>query len=167
MPNEREPATAAEMPLLPVMSVMLLLIPALLLAMEAASLAQISVNAPKFCTCGREKDPNAPEPLRLEVSVLRDGFRTAWSGHEAGLAPDIPLAPDGTHDFAALEERARTLKEQFPHDTMVRVTAEGDVELAELVGTMDALRGSDCKHPGTEEVGSENCLFWEPELSSS
>jgi hypothetical protein len=123
------------------------------------------VNTPRWCSCGRE--PSERPPLNLRVAVLRDGFRTSWAGHEAGLAPDIPLSRDGSYDFVALEAKAHALAVESPGESVVRVSAEGDIELATLVRTMDALRGEGCRHPGTEREGSENCLFWQPEIESS
>jgi biopolymer transport protein ExbD len=164
--NKNEEEGEAQVSVLPVMNVMFLLIPALLLAMEAASMAQITVETPSGCNLKTDDAPTT-NPLKLEVTVLEDGFRTSYAGSEEAVGgPDIPLANDGTHDYAALEAKARALKAAYPDEFTVTVSAENDVELHQIVGTMDALRGTGCKHAGSDAPGAENCMFWQPSMQS-
>ena len=168
--------------LIPIMNVMLLLIPALLLAMEVASFAAISVTPPRFAAQADQKkeDKKEEEPLNLKVFIMEDGYRVSAQGQqqgaEAGKAadstrPTIPLANPGgnpddysRYDYAALEAQAKKYKQLFPHETVVTISAENSVHMQVLVSTMDALRGTDCrmlKALQGEEIPPE-CYFWQP-----
>jgi biopolymer transport protein ExbD len=162
---------------------MFLLIPALLLAMEVAKLAAITVSPPKFAAQSEEKDQKKKEekPLNLKIFIMDDGYRVSASGQQAGAEagksadsahPTIPLKKPGSpledyerYDYAALEAKAAEFKRLFPHETIVTVSAENTIPFQVVVGTMDALRGSNCKLlaavSANEEV-PEECLFWQP-----
>jgi biopolymer transport protein ExbD len=167
--------------LLPVMNIMLLMIPALLLAMEIARMAAIAVSPPKFAATADSKEEDKKEkPLNLKVFIMEDGYRVSASGQQAGAdagksadsnSPTIALAKPGTplddhdrYDYAGLEAKAKEYKALFPHETVVTVSAENSIPMQSLLRTMDALRGNDCKLMGAmtanEEVPAE-CLFWQ------
>ena len=171
---------------LPVMNIMFLLIPALLLAMEVASMAAIAVSPPKFAAAPSDKKPDEKKkekPLNFKVFILADGFRVTTAaqqeGAEAGKeqdssGPSIPLAKPGAemddytrYDYAALEAKAKALKEKASHETVVTLSAENDIPMQVLVSTMDAVRGTECK---TNEIKTkddkievpEDCYFFQP-----
>ena len=167
--------------LLPVMNVMFLLIPALLLAMEVARFAAVTVTPPKFAAQADEKKEEKKEekPLNLKVFILEDGYRVSAQGQqqgaEAGKAadsnkPTIPLAKAGAplddyerYDYAALEAEAAKYKSLFSHETVVTISAENSIPMQVLIHTMDALRGKDCrllKAMQGEEIPPE-CYFWQ------
>jgi biopolymer transport protein ExbD len=153
--------------LLPVMNIMFLLIPALLLAMEFASMAQIPIHVPRFANLATsEPAPTPKRDLEFKVSIGSDGFRTRSGAADVGQGT-IPLRGDG-HDYAALTAAARDLKQQFPAESTVTITAEGDVPMEVLVRTLDALRGDSCKLGGYihGEQPSDACLFWSPVIES-
>lgn len=160
--NQQEGEVEAN--LLPVMNVMFLLIPALLLAMEVAPFAAVTVQAPKFSSLTSAPSQDPPkELLRLRVVVREDGFSARYgSSPESERKIDIPLGADGKHDFAALEGHAAELKALFPDDPVVNLTAENGIEYGTLVHSMDALRGRECSLAGAfmgESVPAE-CYFW-------
>lgn len=169
----KEEGREVEANLIPVLSCLFLLIPALLLAMEIAPFTAVRVAPPHFCV-----QPGAPQhgdpPLRLEVHVREDGFVTRHQGAraqpdlDASAAVDIPMGEDGLHDFDALELHARALKEKFPGEQLVTLSAEGSVEYGTLVRSMDALRGRDCSLRGLYygEPPSADCYFWEVVVQS-
>jgi len=163
------------------MNIMFLLIPALLLAMETASMAGVAISPPQIRD-GRSEpsEPTTKESLELKVTILADGFRVAGAAQQHGAdagraqdsaAPTIPLAkPDAPrvdydrYDYAALEQLARDYKQKYPDETVVRVSAENDIPAQVLINTLDALRGADCK---LRQVGSDDripseCLFFRP-----
>lgn len=179
--NEEVPVEEANV--LPVMNIMFLLIPALLLAMEVASLAAIAVSPPKFAAAPSEKkeeEKKEEKPLNFKVFILDDGFRVTTAqqqeGAEAGKSqdssgPSIPLADPSAditnyerYDYAALEAKARELKAKAKHETVVTISAENNIPMAVLVKTMDAARGSDCKllMIKEDEPMPEECLFYQP-----
>ena len=163
--RRRDPSAekASETQLLPVMNIMLLLIPALLLAMEVARMSAIAVVPPRVGPAESGEPPGKPE-VPLRVFVAEDGFVLA-----VGEAPAerIPLAdataPAGqpeSYDFAALEARARTIKGAHPSGGL-QIDAEGSIPLQTLVATLDALRGSSCKlgRLGAGETPGPECVY--------
>lgn len=150
--------------LLPVMNIMFLLIPALLLAMEFASMAQIQVSPPRIG--GEPTATNVPNTPKLEYKVMirSDGFAPATT---TGPLTAIPLR-SGELDFEALAATSRALKASHPHEVSVTVSAENDVSMDKLVRTLDTLRGDGCKLGGVqkgEEPGAQ-CLFFAPVIES-
>jgi len=172
-----------EADLIPVMNVMLLLIPALLLAMEVARFAAISVSPPKYAAAAENKEEKKQEekPLNLKIFIMEDGYRVSASGQQLGAdagkeadssRPTIPLAKAGAplddydrYDYAALEAKAQELKNLFRTETVVTISAENSIPMQALTRTMDALRGSKCemlKAMQSGEAVPEECLFWQP-----
>lgn len=164
MPKRRAPEESVTANLLPIMNVMFLLIPALLLAMEFASMAQLPVTVPRIVSLPSDA-PSAPlvRPLEFKVTIGSDGFRTAARTGES----TIPLQGE-RHDYAALGAVARALKASHPDEASVTITAEGDIPMSVLVATMDTLRGDRCKMSGWSrgEAPSAECLFWSPTIAS-
>ena len=158
--EEEEETVQADM--LPVMNVMFLLIPALLLAMEFASMAQIPIQTPRFTGLPSTTAPK--QQLEFKVIIGSDGFETVASGSKGAR---IPLAGAG-HDFAALTKVARDLKAGFPEEGTVTISAEGDIPMHVLVRTIDALRGESCRLAGYAqgEKPDAGCLFWSPVIES-
>lgn len=169
-PDEQTPI--GETNVLPVMNIMFLLIPALLLAMEVASMAAVAISPPNFCAC--ESDPSDSEPaekLDLSITILAEGYRVSTAGKSPSEAPIIPLARPGAplddydrYDYLALEDLAHELKRKYPHETVVRITAENDIPAQALINTLDALRGTDCKLAQVKpnEAIPDECLFFRP-----
>ncbi len=161
--RKREGEAEVETNLIPVLSCLFLLIPALLLAMEVAPFTAVRVESPKFCDHGDLRQPTEPEPLRLRILVRQDGFTARYgSTMKSEREVDIPLGSDGQHDFAALEARAIELKERFPDDSIVTISAESSIEYRTLVSSMDALRGRECSLRSAlyGERAPEGCYFW-------
>ncbi|MEM6290712.1 MAG: biopolymer transporter ExbD [Myxococcota bacterium] len=156
-PKKRRSIPPIEVDLIPVLSCMFLLVPALLLAMEAANWAVVPVSPPRTVSAGAA---NQAEPLQtLSVQVRGDGFALSMGRTEGQPAQEVlPL------DYEALAERAIAVKAAHPSVDQVRLSAEGDVSLQSLVDTMDALRGRDCS---LSVVGPESeCLFWRVEIDA-
>jgi biopolymer transport protein ExbD len=181
MPRRRsdDEAPVGEANVLPIMNIMFLMIPALLLAMEAASMAAIAISPPRFTDRSTASEPTEPQKgLDLAVTIHSDGFRVTHSGQqlgaEAGRAvdssiptiplarPDAPLTDYGRYDYAALEQLAEELKETHREETVVRVSAENDISAQVLVSTLDALRGSDCRLREVKTEVPAECLFYRP-----
>ncbi|MBA3549614.1 MAG: biopolymer transporter ExbD [Nannocystis sp.] len=163
--RSKDGADEVKADLLPVMNIMFLLIPALLVAMEFASMASVVVTPPNMCSGCTTKNTPPAEPLHFQVEIREDGFKATAGG--AMLGELIPLQ-NGAHDFAALAERTRTLKHSHPDEARVTVTAEPRVHMQTLVQTLDTLRGDECRLAGVArgEAPSAQCLFWEASISS-
>jgi len=164
--RSRELVTAVPADLLPIMNIMFLLIPALLLAMEFATMATIVVTPPNLCGGCSERTSPPARPIDFKVEIRTDGFKPMTQG--AGLGELIPLR-DGAHDFAALGERTRELKRSYPDEIRVTVAAESEVHMQTLVQTLDALRGDQCRLAGVAkgELPPAECLFWQATIASS
>ena len=182
--KKKEEIEVEEANVLPVMNIMFLLIPALLLAMEVASMAAIHVSPPKFSAAPSKEPPKEDKekkPLKLKVFILEDGYRVSAAdqqeGAEAGKSadsnrPSIPLAKPGAgpedfsrYDYAALEAKAKEYKAAYPHESVVTLSAENSIPMQVLVQTMDAMRGTDCKLREAFSEGAElptECLFYQP-----
>lgn len=172
---------------LPVMNIMFLMIPALLLAMEVASMAAIQVAPPKYAAAPSEEPPEKPEkePLKLKVFILEDGYRVSAAGQQEGAdagreadstqptialkKPGAPLEDFERYDYAALEAKAAEYKMNYKSETVVTISAENTIPMQVLVGTMDALRGTNCKllkaMQAEEEVPAD-CYFYQPVIEA-
>ncbi len=156
--------TVIEADLLPVLNIMFLLIPALLLAMEFASMASIDVSPPRMCaSCGRSDA--VTERFELTVEIRSDGFQARVNGSDSG--EPIPLR-GGAHDFAALAVAAKEMKAAHPDKVDVTVRAESAVHMQTLVSTLDTLRGEKCTLAGMRngEEAPTSCLFWQAVVAS-
>ena len=167
-----EPESIPEANVLPVMNIMFLLIPALLLAMEVASMASIAITPPQRSATATAPDTSEPdEKLDLTVMITSEGFRVAAAKSAKSATdpaniplakPDAPLADFDRYDYAALEQSARDFKRKYPDEQTVRVSAEGDIPAQVLIQTLDALRGTDCRMSSREPQADDACLFTLP-----
>lgn len=150
--------------MLPVMNIMFLLIPALLLSMEVASLASIAVSPPQFTISPATDDTDPPEkPTSLRIRVYEDGFGIELKGGrdqgDAATAatttttgPSIPLAHPGASmddptrwDYAALTTRVEQLRPMLEEGANLEISAEPQIVMQVLVNTIDAAQDPD--HP--------------------
>lgn len=167
MARKRDDEEETEANLLPVMNIMLLLIPALLLAMEVARMGAIPVTPPMHSKGGLTETTPPTRQQQLRVFIAEDGF--VLSGTDgAGEPKRIALADDrkdlldpSRYDYGALEDEAVKLR-AADWEPVVRVDAEGSIPMSALVATLDALRGTGCKlgNLGPGEEPPPECLFW-------
>jgi hypothetical protein len=156
--NTDEPVAEANM--LPVMNIMFLLIPALLLSMEVASLAAIAVTPPRFTQSPASDPIEKPDnPNSLRVRVYEDGFgvelkggRDEPDGTSATTGPTIPLAQPGAAiddatrwNYAALQARVAQLRPLLDEGANLEISAEPQISMQVLVSTIDA--SQDPEHP--------------------
>jgi biopolymer transport protein ExbD len=170
MPHKkREDEEATEPNVLPVMNIMFLMIPALLLAMEIAKMAAITVTPPNTTVADKAPPEQPPEDQRLDFKVFirEDGFQISTAQQRESIAlakPGAPMADSERYDYVALEAKAKELKRKFGSESVVTLTAENDVSMQVLTMAMDAVRGSDCKTLTVKdgEPMPETCLFFQP-----
>jgi len=158
MPKKKKRVTIPQLDvdLIPVLSCMFLLIPALLLAMEAANWSSIPVSPPQF-THGGESGQDTHERPHLAVQVREDGFAVTIGRCEGCGGPPDVVGLEGEDGLDGLRSVAEGIKASYPLIESVSLSAEGTITLQTLVETMDVLRGSECSLL-TGETGS-NCLF--------
>lgn len=144
-----------------ILSVLLVLVPALVLLAHVTDYTAIFVSTPLYggegpddgmIRCGRD--------IQLEVAIADDGFFTRTWGNSWQRAG----APAAGHDHLALEAVVRDFKLSFPHQTVATITAEADVPYGLVVATLDTVRGPSCRLAGamTGEEIPEDCLLWQP-----
>lgn len=153
---------ALQAPMMGVMSVLMLLIPALILIGQVTRYSAIYVSTPRFSALAKEHDHviSCGGPRQLHVAIADGVFYTRLDGEDWTLIGN----PMQGYDHDALAEVARDYKGKHPHETVAYVSAEHDVRYETLVATMDTLRGPDCRLAGAlqgEEV-PEECLLWHP-----
>lgn len=156
---------ALEANLIPVLSCMFLLIPALLLAMEVAPFSSVTVRPPQFTATRADETDAKPPEVRVRVMIRGESMQAELRRTD-GPGPDvetIPLAA-GEHDFAALERFAVAVKRSYPSNSKVELAAEGDITLDTVVAAMDALRGRQCSL--TQAEASDDCLLWQVVVTS-
>lgn len=144
-----------EVDLIPVLSCMFLLVPALLLAMEAANWASVPVSPPRFTHDGPTTG-STDEPRALRVEVREDGYALSL-GRCTTCAPEQVVAQTGEDGLDGLREVAREIKDTHPGVEQVYLSAEASISLQTLVETMDVLRGDTCSL--APDSTREGCLF--------
>jgi biopolymer transport protein TolR len=147
----RQSEETGELNIVPYLDVVVNLVIFILLSMTGLiTLGVLNVSAPRIggeasAAAAAEAGPR----LLLTVAIGRQGFYVAGSGGVLGpdasatdLArpPTIPLRPDGKYDYAALSAQLSAIKQRFPKETQVILTADGAVVYDVLVQTMDACR---------------------------
>lgn len=145
-----------EVDLIPVLSCMFLLIPALLLAMEAANWASIPVHPPRSVAAGAPEDSDIDEPRLLRVQVREDGFALSLGRCES-CEPEQIVARSGADGLEGLRGAALSIKGAHPSLATVALSAEATVSLQALVEVMDVLRGDGCSL--SPDSDRRSCLF--------
>jgi biopolymer transport protein ExbD len=168
----RDEEHAGELNIVPYLDVVVNLVMFMLLSMTGLiALGVVNVSAPKI---GGETAPAAAadQPkLLLTVAIAKTGFYVAGAGGVLGAdaakpdatrPPTIPLR-DGRYDYAALAEQMKTIKDRFPNETAVILSADPDVVYDVLIQTMDACREATLRRPdGSSE---RRPLFYDVSLS--
>lgn len=136
---------------IPIMSLFIILIPALLLMAVFVQLAVINVAAPQIGAGDpreQEQDEDDKPPLNLTITVTERGFTVAGTGavlpgegEEGG--PTIPIMPTGEYDYEALTRKLVEIKDNFPDESQVIINAEDDISYSVLINVMDASREVD------------------------
>jgi biopolymer transport protein TolR len=168
----REEEHTGELNIVPYLDVVVNLVMFMLLSMTGLiALGVLNVSAPKLGGEAAAAGENQPK-LLLTVAVAKQGFYVAGAGGVLGQEPaspsatrppTIPLRPDGKYDFAALTAQMKKIKDQFPNETAVILSADPEILYDDLVQTMDACRETTVTRPdGSTE---RRPLFFDVSLS--
>lgn len=136
------------------MNLMVVLVPLLLSTATAVKIGVIDLNLPQAVgsSVTEQGVPSEPqESLDLTVTITKDGFYLSSSKAilkqpETG-GPTIAKLPDGSYDFAALNEQLLKVKEKLigtplEKTKQIIIQAEPNIEYQTLVDTMDAARSA-------------------------
>lgn len=170
----REEEHTGELNIVPYLDVVVNLVMFMLLSMTGLiTLGVLNVSAPKIGGEGAAAGDKAEKPpLLLTVAIGRQGFYVAGAGGvlgkdaatpDASRPPTIPLKGDGKYDYASLSEQMKKIKEQFPNETAVILSADPDVVYDVLIQTMDACREASVK--GADGKVERKPLFFDVSLS--
>src|SRR5512145_1263901 len=142
-----------ELNIVPYLDIVVNLVMFMLLSMTGLiTLGVLNVSAPKIGGEAAAAGDSQPK-LLLTVAIGREGFYVAGAGGVLGAdapkpdatrPPTIPLR-DGKYDYATLSEQMKRIKEQFPNESAVILSADMDVPYEVLIQTMDACRETTVK----------------------
>ena len=135
--------------LIPIMNLIVILIPALLLTAAFVQLAVINVSAPQIGSgVAQTKPPDTQhKPLNLTIAVTDQGFTIAGTGGVLGdkskdAGPTIPKLGE-KYDYAGLTKKLSEIKQAFPDDNKVIISADPKIRYDVIVKVMDASRETD------------------------
>lgn len=165
----RHEEETGELNIVPYLDIVTNLVMFMLLSMTGlVSLGVVNVSAPKVGGAAAAAGADQPK-LLLTVGISKQGFYVG--GAEPGAPPPenvhaapptIPLRAGG-YDYAALTAEMTKVKDRFPNETNLILTAEPDVPYEVLIQTMDACREVKVQKPdGTPD---RRPLFFDVSLS--
>jgi len=165
---------AGELNIVPYLDIVTNLVMFMLLSMTGLlAFGVVNVSAPRISAEAQPAGEAQPR-LLLTVAISRKGFYVAGSGGVLGGAsdqqavdkaqpPTVPLRPDGRYDYAALTEQMARIKDRYPNETNLVLSADEDIPYDVLIQTMDACREQrGQKADGTPE---RRPLFFDVSLS--
>ncbi len=165
---------AGELNIVPYLDIVTNLVMFMLLSMTGlVAFGVVNVSAPRIGGEAAAAGESAPR-LLLTVAIARQGFYVAGAGGVLGGAadqpavdrkqpPTIPLRADGHYDYAALTAQMLRIKERYPTETNLILSADEDVPYDVLVQTMDACR--EAKVPRADGGTERKPLFFDVSLS--
>lgn len=171
----REEEETGELNIVPYLDVVVNLVMFMLLSMTGLiTLGVLNVSAPKIGGEGGAGAVAAEQgpKLLLTVAIGKSGFFIAGAGGVLGSdanaadltrPPTVPLKGDGRYDYQELSRQLATIKEKFPNETQVILSADGDVVYDVLIQTMDACREQVVRQ-GAEKT-ERKPLFFDVSLS--
>ncbi|MAQ14057.1 MAG: hypothetical protein CMN30_04580 [Sandaracinus sp.] len=120
----------------------------LMITSSIAFYAQVEASLPTYSSGGVGRRASDEPQLNLSVFVTPNGVTVTGSGGK--LAPgcsttstgDVLTVPkrSGSYDWESLRNCVATVKQEFPDETRVTVSADNLVEFQDVVSAMDAVR---------------------------
>jgi biopolymer transport protein ExbD len=146
--------------LVPIMNLVVCLIPVVLFGMSLVKIGVVNVNAPKFGMGQAAPSDDEKKPLNLTIAIGEDAFRLTASGADInqvlGLAPAevaedpaaAPAAAAGVsipkkkdeYDYPDLYSKLAKIKDAFPDETIINLTADAKIPVKYVIKVMDAIR---------------------------
>lgn len=123
----------------------------LMITSSIAFYSQLEASLPTYSSGGVGRRASDEPQLNLSVFVTTNGITVTGSGGK--LAPgcgttstgDVLTVPKrgGDYDWGGLTNCVATVKQEFPDEVRVTVSADNLVEFQDLVSAMDAVRAKD------------------------
>ena len=153
-----------EINLIPIMNLVLCLIPLVLFKTQLVKIGMINVSAPKIGpSSSKPQDDKDEKPLGLTVALAKDGFKLKATGANlfellgltaSGEATDVKIEKItetyvnksgeeeklNAYDYIKLYNYLSTLKDKYPDEKLLTLTAEPDLPFKHLIRTSDVIR---------------------------
>ena len=153
-----------EINLIPIMNLVLCLIPLVLFKTQLVKIGMINISAPKIGPSSSKPQDNPDEkPLGLTVALAKDGFKLKATGANlfellgltaSGEATDVKIDKItesyvmksggeeklSSYDYITLYRHLSTLKDKYPDEKLLTLTAEPDLPFKHLIRTTDVVR---------------------------
>jgi biopolymer transport protein ExbD len=126
------------------MNLMVALIPFLLISAVFSRVTIMELSVP---TSAGKAGLNTPN-FAIEVIVRKTGFEI---GNGSSVEAAVPKK-DGQYDMELLSKMLLRLKAQYPEKEDATVLMEPDIEYDYLIKIMDAVRGTEIKEEGSQEM---------------
>jgi len=153
----RRPIEAAELDLIPVLSLIVHIVPMLLLNVRFIELASVDVGGPVLPTLDAPSTRVLQEQDQKVVSVRVEAEGFVLSGLDGD--PRIPcmgVCTADTYDYAGLRARLTTAHAARPGEQRLVIVPGAETEMSVLIRVMDAAR----------ETGTGAPMFGEPLLAA-
>ena len=141
-----------ELNIVPFLDIVVNLIMFLLMVTSAiAFYSQVEASLPTYSSGGVGRRANDEPQLNLSVFVTQNGITVTGStgklapGCETTAAGEVLTVPKrgSDYDWSGLRACVAKVKEEFPDETRVTVSADNLVEFQDLIAAMDAVRSED------------------------
>jgi len=171
----REEEHAGELNIIPYLDIVTNLVMFMLLSMTGLlALGVVNVSAPRIGGDRTAQAADAQPRLLLTVAISKKGFYVAGAGGVLGgeaegatvdttRPPTVPLRAGGQHDYEALTEVMKRIKDRHPRETNLILSADQDIPYDIVIQTMDACREAKARVPGGEI--ERRPLFFDVSLS--
>jgi biopolymer transport protein ExbD len=145
--------------LVPIMNLVVVLIPVVLFGMSLVKIGVVNVNAPKFGMGQAAPADDDKKPLNLTIGIEEAGFRLKAGGADInqvlGLAAEAPATPEAmaaaaggllipknkdSYDYVDLYGKLVTIKEAFPEESIVNLSADSKIHFKYIIAVMDSIR---------------------------
>lgn len=135
--RRRAPKADAELDITAFMNLMIVLVPILLLGMVFSRITVVDIQLPTGASSSVEINDQV-----VELVLRRDSMRVDYP---RGIRlKDIPMTPEGEHDFAllslVLQEVKRQLREKGLENSNITILSEPEVDYQTIVHAMDTVR---------------------------
>lgn len=151
--SRRRKPEEEEMQITAFMNLMVVLVPFLLITAVFSRMSIVELNLPSGASAPEE----TPATFELEVVVRKSAIEVA--DRSSGVLARYPVKGEG-YDYAALREKLKQLKAEFPDAISATILLEPDTKYDVVVQVMDTVRTFPAQQ-GSQWVQAE--LF--PEIS--
>ena len=159
--NSRYQEIVEEINLVPIMNLVLCLIPLVLFKTQLVKVGMINVSAPKIGPSSSKPQDNDEKPLGLTVALSDEGFMLKATGANLSELLGVTAAENGaikiskitetyvqdkkdvklpSYDYIKLYNYLSTLKDKYPDEKLLTLTATPKIHFKHIIRTTDMIR---------------------------